>query len=43
MKSIGTLAGDIAHDFNNVLGGIIGYGEMSLQHTEKDSKLKKIS
>ncbi|MFW6253629.1 MAG: PAS domain-containing hybrid sensor histidine kinase/response regulator [Chitinivibrionales bacterium] len=29
MEAIGALAGGISHDFNNILGGIIGYAEMS--------------
>jgi PAS domain S-box-containing protein len=28
MEAVGTLAGGVAHDFNNVLGVIIGYAEM---------------
>ncbi len=28
MEAIGTIAGGISHDFNNILGGIIGYAEM---------------
>ena len=28
MESIGTLAGGIVYNFNNILGAIIGYGEL---------------
>ncbi len=34
MESIGTLAGGVAHDFNNMLGIIIGHADMILEQME---------
>jgi signal transduction histidine kinase/ActR/RegA family two-component response regulator len=40
MESIGTLAGGIAHDFNNILSAIIGFSELAMDRTDKDSDIR---
>ena len=39
MESIGRLAGGVAHDFNNMLGVILGYTELTLDAIEESSPL----
>jgi PAS domain S-box-containing protein len=41
MEAIGTLAGGVAHDLNNILSGIVSYPELLLMDLEKDSPLVK--
>lgn len=41
MEAIGTLAGGVAHDLNNILSGIINYPELMLMDIPDDSPLKK--
>ena len=41
MEAIGTLAGGIAHDLNNILSGIASYPELLLMDIPEDSHLRK--
>ena len=38
LESLGTLAGGVAHDFNNVLAAVLGYAEMARQSAADDSR-----
>lgn len=40
MEAIGTLAGGVAHDLNNILSGIVSYPELLLLDLPADSPLK---
>ena len=41
MELIGTLAGGVAHDLNNILAGIVGYPDMLLLNLPEDSPFRK--
>ena len=41
MDALGKLTGGIAHDYNNMLGVILGYSELLLDKFSTDPKLKK--
>jgi len=41
MEAIGTLAGGVAHDLNNILGGVVGYPDLLLMRLPEDSPLRR--
>ena len=41
MEAIGTLAGGVAHDLNNILSGLVSYPELLLTDLPEDSPLRK--
>jgi CheY-like chemotaxis protein len=41
MEAIGTLAGGVAHDLNNILSGILSYPELLLMDMAQDHPLRK--
>jgi PAS domain S-box-containing protein len=41
MEALGTLAGGVAHDLNNILSGLVGYPELLLMDLPQDSRLRK--
>ncbi|MFW6115246.1 MAG: response regulator [Thermodesulfobacteriota bacterium] len=41
MEAIGTLAGGVAHDLNNILSGLVSYPELILMEVADESPLKK--
>jgi signal transduction histidine kinase/CheY-like chemotaxis protein len=41
LEAMGTFAGGIAHEFNNILGAVRGYSEMALAVLLKDSRARR--
>ena len=41
METVGTLAGGVAHDLNNLLSGIVSYPELLLMQLPEDSPFRK--
>ena len=41
MEAVGMLAGGIVHEFNNVLGGIVGYSSYLMNKVEEESDIRR--
>lgn len=41
MEAVGTLAGGVAHDLNNILSGIVSYPELLLMELDEESPLRQ--
>ena len=41
LEAMGTLAGGVAHDFNNILGAVLGYGELAQNAAPAGSSLRR--
>jgi two-component system, cell cycle sensor histidine kinase and response regulator CckA len=41
MEALGTLAGGVAHDLNNILSGIVGYPDLLLMQLPSDSPFRR--
>lgn len=40
MEAVGTLTGGVAHEFNNILNVILGYGELLQNNLDKEGRLR---
>jgi signal transduction histidine kinase len=40
VQAVGTLAGGVAHEFNNILGALLGYGEMAVQRAQDGKQVE---